>query len=221
MTVIRNFSTGYHAVNGGGDAIVNGWRPSADRPAGAARAGVGGCFVKRPISIYLGVLMILLRTVTTIVTAVNVALDWKQVDISLDAGTSADMNALSGALFVALMIFFGVAVIIDLSVAALIFRGSNRARFVAMILATVFVLGSAADFFADGTSFTLENGGLLGLSLDILVLVALSDSDARTSRPATPTRVATPGAAGDYCGSGRPDVRGFATRPPRGRGARA
>uniref|UniRef100_UPI0035BC1F2B hypothetical protein n=1 Tax=Agreia sp. TaxID=1872416 RepID=UPI0035BC1F2B len=35
------------------------------------------------------------------------------------------------------------------------------------------------DFFADGTSFTLENGGLLGLSLDILVLVALSDSDAR------------------------------------------
>jgi len=135
--------------------------------------------VKRPISIYLGVLMILLRTVTTVVTAVNIALDWKQVDISLDAGTSADMDALSGALLVALMIFFGVVVVIDLSVAALIFRGSNRARFVAMILATVLVLGSAVDFFADGTSFTLENGGLLGLSLDILVLVALSDSDAR------------------------------------------
>ena len=123
--------------------------------------------------------MILLRTVTTVVTAVNIALDWKKVDISLDAGTSADMDALSGALLVGLMIFFGVAVIIDLTVAALIFRGSNRARFVAMILATVLVLGSAVDFFADGTSFTLENGGLLGLSLDILVLVALSDSDAR------------------------------------------
>ena len=123
--------------------------------------------------------MILLRTVTTVVTAVNIALDWKKVDISLDAGTSADMDALSGALLVGLMIFFGVAVVIDLTVAALIFRGSNRARFVAMILATVLVLGSAVDFFADGTSFTLENGGLLGLSLDILVLVALSDSDAR------------------------------------------
>ena len=135
--------------------------------------------MRRPISIYLGVLMILLRTVTTVVTAVNIALDWKKVDISLDAGTSADMDALSGALLVGLMIFFGVAVVIDLSVAALIFRGSNRARFVAMILATVLVLGSAVDFFADGTSFTLENGGLLGLSLDILVLVALSDSDAR------------------------------------------
>jgi hypothetical protein len=64
-------------------------------------------------------------------------------------------------------------------VARFIFTGSNRARFVAMILAAILVLGSAADFFADGTSFTLENGGLLGLSLDILVLVALSDSDAR------------------------------------------
>jgi hypothetical protein len=50
---------------------------------------------------------------------------------------------------------------------------------VAMILATIMVAGSAIDFFTDGTSFTLENGGLLGLSLDILVLVALSDSDAR------------------------------------------
>jgi hypothetical protein len=31
----------------------------------------------------------------------------------------------------------------------------------------------------NGTSFTLENGGLLGLSLDILVLVALSSDEAR------------------------------------------
>lgn len=135
--------------------------------------------MKRPISVYLGVLMILLRAITTVVTAVNVALDWKKVDISLDAGTSADMSALSSFVLIALMSFFAIAVVIDLVVAGLIFRGSNRARFVAMILATVMVLGSAVDFFADGTSFTLENGGLLGLSLDILVLVALSDSDAR------------------------------------------
>lgn len=135
--------------------------------------------MKRPISIYLGVLMILLRAVTTVVTAVNVALDWKNVDLSLDAGTSADMSALSTGLLIGLMVFFAVAVVIDLLVAGLIFRGSNRARFAAMILSTIMVLGSAVDFFADGTSFTLENGGLLGLSLDILVLVALSDSDAR------------------------------------------
>lgn len=135
--------------------------------------------MRRPISIYLGVLLILLRTVTTIVTAVNIAVDWKDVDISLDLGTSADDQALSSAVFVVIMVLFGIAVIIDLVVARFIFRGSNRARFVAMILAAILVLGSAADFFADGTSFTLENGGLLGLSLDILVLVALSDSDAR------------------------------------------
>ncbi|KQR23743.1 hypothetical protein ASF79_00280 [Agreia sp. Leaf335] len=135
--------------------------------------------MRRPISIYLGVLLILLRTVTTIVTAVNIAFDWKKVDIALDVGTGADAAEISSIVFVVLMVFFGVAVVIDLVVARLIFTGSNRARFVAMILATILVLGSAADFFADGTSFTLENGGLLGLSLDILVLVALSDSDAR------------------------------------------
>lgn len=135
--------------------------------------------MRRPISIYLGVLLILLRTATTIVTAVNIAFDWKKVDIALDVGTGADAAEISSIVFVVLMVFFGIAVVIDLVVARLIFTGSNRARFVAMILATILVLGSAADFFADGTSFTLENGGLLGLSLDILVLVALSDSDAR------------------------------------------
>jgi len=135
--------------------------------------------VKRPISIYLGVLMILLRAVTTVVTAVNVALDWKKAELTLDIGSQADVEALSFAVLVALMSFFAIAVIIDFAVAGLIFRGSNRARFAAMILSTIMVLGSAVDFFADGTSYTLENGGLLGLSLDILVLVALSDSDAR------------------------------------------
>jgi glucan phosphoethanolaminetransferase (alkaline phosphatase superfamily) len=135
--------------------------------------------VKRPVSIYLGVLLILLRAVTTVVTAVNVALDWKSAKSSIDEVTAADQAAISSAVLVALMVFFAIAVVIDLVVAVLIVRGSNRARFVAMILATIMVVGSAIDFFADGTSFTLENGGLLGLSLDILVLVALSDSDAR------------------------------------------
>jgi hypothetical protein len=135
--------------------------------------------VKRPVSIYLGVLLILLRAVTTVVTAVNVVLDWKTAEISIDGATTADQAAVSSAVLVALMVFFTIAVIVDLVVAVLIVRGSNRARFVAMILATIMVAGSAIDFFTDGTSFTLENGGLLGLSLDILVLVALSDSDAR------------------------------------------
>jgi hypothetical protein len=135
--------------------------------------------VKRPVSIYLGVLLILLRAVTTVVTAVNIALDWKKAAITIDGGTSADLAAVSGVVLVALMVFFVIAVVVDLVVAVLVVRGSNRARFVAMILSTIMVVGSAIDFFSDGTSFTLENGGLLGLSLDILVLVALSDSDAR------------------------------------------
>lgn len=135
--------------------------------------------MRRPISIYLGVLLILLRSVTTAVTAVNLTSDWNKAKISLAGASSADEAALSSGLLTVVLVFFGIALVIDLVVAALIFRGSNRARFVAMILATLLVLGSAADFFADGTSFTLENGGLLGLSLDILVLVALSDSDAR------------------------------------------
>lgn len=135
--------------------------------------------MKRPVSIYLGVLLILLRAVTTVVTAVNVALDWKKAEISIDGDSTADLAAISSVVLVALMVFFVIAVIVDLVVAVLIVRGSNRARFAAMILATIMVAGSAIDFFTDGTSFTLENGGLLGLSLDILVLVALSDSDAR------------------------------------------
>jgi hypothetical protein len=135
--------------------------------------------VKRPISVYLGVLLILLRAVTSVVTAVGVALDWHQADVIIEKAVESDAATVSLVVLVALMSIFGVVVVIDLIVARLIFRGSNRARFVAMILATFMVLGSAVDFVVNGTSFTLENGGLLGLSLDILVLVALSSDEAR------------------------------------------
>jgi hypothetical protein len=135
--------------------------------------------MKRPISVYLGVLLILLRAVTSVVTAVGVALDWRQADVIIEKAVDSDAETVSLVVLIALMSIFGVVVVIDLIVARLIFRGSNRARFVAMILATFMVLGSAVDFIVNGTSFTLENGGLLGLSLDILVLVALSSDEAR------------------------------------------
>jgi hypothetical protein len=135
--------------------------------------------MKRPISVYLGVLLILLRAVTSVVTAVGVALDWRQADVIIEKAVDSDADTVSLVVLIALMSIFGVVVVIDLIVARLIFRGSNRARFVAMILATFMVLGSAVDFIVNGTSFTLENGGLLGLSLDILVLVALSSDEAR------------------------------------------
>jgi hypothetical protein len=135
--------------------------------------------MKRPISVYLGVLLILLRAVTSVVTAVGVALDWRQADVIIEKAVDIDADTVSLVVLIALMTIFGVVVVIDLTVARLIFRGSNRARFVAMILATFMVLGSAVDFIVNGTSFTLENGGLLGLSLDILVLVALSSDEAR------------------------------------------
>jgi hypothetical protein len=152
--------------------------------------------MKRPISVYLGVLLILLRAVTSVVTAVGVALDWRRADVIIEKAVDGDADTVSLVVLIALMSIFGVVVVIDLIVARLIFRGSNRARFVAMILATFMVLGSAVDFIVNGTSFTLENGGLLGLSLDILVLVALSSDEARDFAARRPRSVQRQSARG-------------------------
>jgi hypothetical protein len=62
--------------------------------------------------------------------------------------------------------------------AFLIFHGHNWARFTAMGLGSAAILITAVDFFGGGPQITLQTN-LVGLSFDVLVLLALSGTDAR------------------------------------------
>jgi hypothetical protein len=140
--------------------------------------------VKRPISIYIGVLLLLLRVVTAIGTAIATALAWKSENLTIDDGSghplsAGDRELVSAVVLGVVMGVYALVVVIDGLIALFVYRGSNFARFTAMSVSSAIIIGTATAFFAGSQQITLQNGGLVGLSLDILILVSLSSTEAR------------------------------------------
>ncbi|PPF89732.1 hypothetical protein C5B96_00845 [Subtercola sp. Z020] len=214
FTVIRNFSTGYHAVNGGGDAITTDGdlpiidlRPVAVSEAGAASAAVVDASaapadssllgrrviktardsgssnrVKRPISIYVSYLLMVVRGAIGVGSVVVVLTTWADsiatVTIDLPVVPDIDTRDLANALLWVIIGFSVVAYVAYLLLAQLVFAGFNGARFVVLGISSLGVLAVAVDYVTNGTAITLTTG-LVNLSFDILVLFSLSSSDAR------------------------------------------
>ena len=136
--------------------------------------------MKRPVSIYLGVLLIVFRVITAIVTAVNVWMSWGTADLNLSIITDPiEREQTSTALLVTVLIAFGFFIVVDALLAYLVFRGHRWARILVMTASSIVVIVTAGAYFFGNTPITLENGGLMGLSLDVLILVALSSSESR------------------------------------------
>jgi hypothetical protein len=204
VELIENFSTGYHHMNGGGDAIVTDGDlpvvdltavpvPSADdglphaeqpvKPSPKAVftespiAGSG-----RPASIYLGVFLMALRVLSALAAVVVVGfsigdgqLDFRTLTGALTPADAAYLSSLVAAVFVAFTL--GISALYSV-LAFLIYHGHNWARFTAMGLGSLAILVTAVDFFGGGPKITLQTN-LVGLSFDVLVLLALSGTDAR------------------------------------------
>ncbi|MCS5735304.1 LssY C-terminal domain-containing protein [Herbiconiux daphne] len=206
VKLIRNFSTGYHHVNGGGDAIVTDgdlpvvdlrrvptWdpadesRPHTIEPSVAptpsavfSESPIAGR--RRPASIYLGVLLMALRVLSALAAVVVVAFSIGDGDIDLrnltGALTPADSRFLA-SIVAALFVTVGLLIATVYSVLAfLIYHGHNWARFTGMSISAAAVVVTAIDFVNGGPQITLQTN-LVGLSFDVLVLLALSGTDAR------------------------------------------
>ena len=197
-SVIKDFSTGYHSRNGGGDSIeTDGDLPIIDvrkvRPAMAEIAGaeepVSLIRPVRPIGTTLGSLLILLRSgawLTTLFASVSPliasltgagTIDSKTGELTL---TETDLATTGGVVTLVIVgVFLLVLLVLPLVLTVSVFRGRNWSRVTVMFLsATTVIIAMVAH--ANGLGFGLgENGGLLGISLDIGVLLALSGSDAR------------------------------------------
>lgn len=206
VKLIRNFSTGYHHVNGGGDAIVtDGDLPVVDLRRistwdidGSGRPGIAEQPVaptpsavftespiagtRRPTSLYLGVFLMVLRVLAALAAAAVVAfsigdgqLDFRAFTGALTPDDARYLTSLVTAIFVTIALLISALYSV---LAYLIYHGHNWARFTAMGISTAAVLVTALDFINGGPQITLQTN-LGGLSFDVLVLLALSGTDAR------------------------------------------
>ncbi|GAA4137614.1 LssY C-terminal domain-containing protein [Leifsonia shinshuensis] len=220
VAVIRDFSSGYHARNGGGDAIeTDGDLPVVDltavevEPRAVAVAADADQrrlerAERRPVPTTLGFLLMLLRVVAGVVTVVTTVLAWPAfIRAELLSGTGKALSAAeqqsADLVFGIAMGVFAAGLVFYFAISLLVFTGSNWARIVAMSYSALLILVAAIDFFNGGEQVTLRTN-ILGLPLDILVVLALSSQRARhwARRPRARSRRGAGRGAGAAGGAG-------------------
>jgi hypothetical protein len=194
VSVIRDFSTGYHSRNGGGDSIeTDGDLPVVDlsavtvepwavaRAAGADERRVARA-ERRPVPTTLGFLLMLLRVLAGVLTVILTVLAWPAFIRSelVSQGQTLTPTEQQGAdlVFGIAMGVFAAGLVFYFLLALLVFTGSNWARIASMSYSALLVILAAVDFFNGGEQVTLHTN-ILGLPLDILVVLALSSQRAR------------------------------------------
>ena len=131
----------------------------------------------RPIPTTLGFLLMLLRVVAGLVFIGLTVVDFRgflQADVFSQTRRSRRRTRPTATWIVAIFLaVVGLWLLLYLWMAILVYRGSDRARVIAMSLSSLAIIVAAIDFFNGGAQFTLQNN-ILGLPLDILVVLALS-----------------------------------------------
>lgn len=173
VSVIRDFSTGYHARNGGGDTIsTDGDLPVVDlAPVIAATADpprLPGVNRRRPAPTLFGGVLVFFRGIAALVLAASLL-------IGGTPAAAAEPAGLSPAAATVLAVF-GVG---EILLAWGVLRGGNLARVVAMLLSAAAIITQAVNVLNGGPSVDFRTN-LLGLSLDILLIIALTSEHSRT-----------------------------------------
>lgn len=203
VDVIRDFSTGYHSRNGGGDSIVtDGDLPVVDLrrvavPPGSAPAPIvpspateltasGGPAsardVRRPTTTRVGALMLVARGLAYALQAALLVtgasslddLTWLDGDMTASSGTSADDAVTRGVAVAALLI----AMLIWLLLGGLVLRGSGTARMLALGSSVLSTLAAFTALLQGGAPISLQTN-LGSVAFDVLVLLALSSRSSR------------------------------------------
>lgn len=187
VEVIRDFSTGYHSRNGGGDSIeTDGNLPVVNLRAVAvtetATAAPASVAPKKPQAVKVGAALMAARVLSGLLFIGVVGLSWREVAdslvVDLDSSGITGPNA-NDLVLASVLVVYGLALLAYLIVAWLVFIGHNWARVVAMAMATVSIVIQLASSLTDGVAITLRTT-LASLALDILIVLALSSTGART-----------------------------------------
>ncbi|MFJ4209257.1 hypothetical protein ACIPY2_12450 [Paenarthrobacter sp. NPDC089675] len=182
MRIIKDFSTGYHSRNGGGDSIsTDGDLPVVDaRPVPLPASELPrqtDSRDRRPAPTMVGAALVIIRALAALALAVTLfSTPGEFADVTLGESPADQQTTTAAVIFVGIVVLvFGLG---EVFLAWRIFLGSNAARVIAMGLSSVSILVQAIDASTGTTSITLE-AGLAGLATDILVLLALSSQRAR------------------------------------------
>jgi hypothetical protein len=175
LDVIRHFSTGYHARNGGGDTMVtDGDMPVVDirglEPSAAARAILPTEVEDaRPAPIVFGSGVAFARALFSLVVAVGVSTgigwDWLPASAKADNSTATAIGLV-------------VAAAIDAWLGTATLHGRNWARVLLMIGSVGAILTAYLATLDGGPRPTL-GAGLPAVTLSILLLLALTSHRAR------------------------------------------
>ena len=183
VTVIQDFSSGYHSRNGGGDSIrTDGNLPILDltrlRPWPVALGAHARHRLRRPAPVVVGAVLVLLRVVAALaVTGLLFTGSAERTWVADLAGSdrelfnSAEVYVPAG---VALLVFS----LFECTLAVLILRGTNWARVTAMSLSSVSIILQVAAFFV-GQAAEVPQSDRPAYALDVLILLALSSDRAR------------------------------------------
>ena len=115
----------------------------------------------------------------SVLTLLDVALHWRTYleGLSRDIdGLSPTADVYDASLWVVL-VGLGVVTVIELACGILIFRGSNAARVLVMVVTVISISTAFVSWWARDQEITLQTT-LLSLAVDILVLLALSSCSA-------------------------------------------
>ncbi|MCU1514121.1 MAG: hypothetical protein JWO10_1211 [Microbacteriaceae bacterium] len=185
VATIKDFSTGYHSRNGGGDAIAtDGDLPVIDVRAVDVAPGLAAGIPtdsrdKRPGPTVIGALLVASRGLIAVYAIVSLLVTW---DATVAAAVRSDGNDSAAEVELALralVIGIGAVALIDLLIAWRVFLGRNWARVLAIAVSAISIVLQAISWATDGAAITLQTN-LPGLSLDVLLMLALSSERALT-----------------------------------------
>ncbi|GAA5086863.1 hypothetical protein GCM10025760_07250 [Microbacterium yannicii] len=135
--------------------------------------------MKRPISTIAGAALILLRVLAGVAVLVGIAAGWNDILADPDSvleGFDPSPEGTQAALWLVLGTG-AVVLLLDLALAFLVYRGINWARVVVMLISVLSISTSFTAWWAQGQEIEID-GTYVSLSLDILVLLALSSRSA-------------------------------------------
>ncbi|ANJ25527.1 hypothetical protein [Agromyces aureus] len=133
--------------------------------------------MRRPAAVSMGAVLVVLRVLGGAIWLLLLGTNWRTVIAEELDVTTVDADTLNASL--AFIVVPGIVVlVVELVLAWLIFLGVNWARILVMIFATLSISGSFVTWWVGDQELHLDFT-LVTLSLDILVMLALSSRAAR------------------------------------------
>ncbi len=155
-------------------------RPAFESPGDLVRPVGYDPDMPRPAAISAGAGLVMLRVIAGLLWLAALALNWGDIAHSIEIDLGDDVKLTDDVKTIGLVLILGiggVATLLEGVLAVLIYRGHNWARVLVMLYAVVSISAAFTTWWVGGQDIRIETT-LFTLSLDILVLLALSSRQA-------------------------------------------